>query len=158
MLKLLGAVIVLSACVLYGNLLTKKEEEGVLIAEALCSFVIYLSTSIKTARSPLKSIFESFGNTDLERCGFIDALRRDGLPCAVNSIENIISKDTYDTLIYLENNIGGIDVESQLKMCSYVEVKLREEFIKAKNTFESKKRIYGTLPVLAGLSLIILIV
>ena len=158
MLKMLGVVIVLLACGLYGNMLTKREEEGVFIIEALCSFVIYLSTSIKTTRSPLKNVFETFRNNDLERCRFVELLRSDGLLCAINSIEDYITSDAYDSLIYLEKNIGGIDVESQLKICTYVENKLREELDKAKNIFENKKRIYRTLPVLAGLSFIILIV
>ncbi len=158
MLRLTGAAIILITCFLYGNMLTRKAEAKVHLTEALCSFVMYINTSIKTARVPLNSIFYSFKNDALEDAGFSERLCCEGLLSAINHIESAIPREVFDAMIYLEKNIGGIDIESQTGICAYVEESLKEELKKAKNNFNNKKRMYRMLPVLAGLSVIILIV
>ncbi len=158
MLKAIGTVIILTACCLYGNALTKSAERSLLATDALISFVAYINTSIKTARIPLGNIFSSFFNEELSKLGFIEKLNSDGLAAAIKTVEEYLSAEGIEAMNYLNANIGGMDIESQSRICEYVEDKLKKELESMKQTFNEKRRMYRMLPVLAGISVIILIV
>ena len=156
MLKIAGSFIILSACWLYGYQLSQKSEKDLLITDALVSFVMFINASIKTNRMPLRDIFSDFTNEELHNCGFINALNESGLSDAISSIEVYLTVEASEAMLFLDKNIGGIDLESQTRVCDYVEEKLREEYAKIKSNYKEKRRMYRLLPILAGLSVIVL--
>ena len=158
MLKLAGSVLILISCYFVGNSLSKKEEMTLLVTKALISFVAYVGASIKTMRLPLKNIYSLFENETLSKIGFTDALNEQGLPDALETIKNTLSNETLSAMKYLQDNLGGMDLNDQLNLCVYVEGKLKEELEAINKTYIEKKRMYRLLPILCGLSVIILIV
>ena len=158
MFKLIGASIILVSCIIYGNNLSKHEADSLNTCESLITFIMFINTSIKTTRKPLNIIYKDFSNEILEKFGFTEILNRDGLYDATYSIENKLTKNVLEALVFLDNNLGGINIESQLRVCDYVEGILRDEYMKIKNNYKEKCRMYRLLPILAGLSLIILMV
>ena len=85
-------------------------------------------------------------------------INEEDLFSAIKTLETIITKESYNALIFMEEHIGGIDIETQCNLCDVTEKSLQNELNKLKQTYKEKKRMYQLLPILCGLSLIILIV
>ena len=153
MLKGTGIVFILLSSVLLGRSLSCGIDSSLVLNETFLSFVMYINTSIKTARTPLQTIFSSF----TDECGFADAVRGKGLEKAIDERKSEMTAETYEAMTYLAQNLGGIDANSQFEICEYTEKRLRKEIEKLKKDLSEKKRMYRMLPILAGLSAIILI-
>lgn len=158
MLKTIGMILILICSVLYGKALSGRAASFLKTNEALLAFVMYISTSIKTARIPIPTIYDTFTNDELEDIGFCKAIRENGLYSALADIRNNVSKESYDAMMYLCKNLGGIDAKSQEDICSYTEARLRDEISRIKKDMNDKKKMYRLLPILAGLSAIILLI
>ena len=158
MLKFIGVILILLCSSLYGKALSLRAISFLRTNEALLSFVMYVNTSIKTARSPLPSIFATFSNDELESNGFCKTIREEGINAAIMIIKDNISKESYDAMVYMSKNLGGIDAKSQEEICTYTEKRLRDELERIKKDMNDKKKMYRLLPVLAGLSAIILLI
>jgi len=158
MLKLTGAVLIMASCFFIGNSFSKKAETTLLVTKALVSFVAYVGASIKTLRLPLKNIYALFENETLFKMGFMDSLNEQGLSDALKTVQNTLTSETLSAMKYLQDNLGGMDLNDQLNLCIYVEDKLKEELDAINKTYIEKKRMYRLLPILCGLSVIILIV
>lgn len=156
MLKYAGILIILVCSVYYGNILSKSADSGLSITESLLYFIRYISTSIKTARLPLTDIFETFSDPILEELGFLQSVRMYGIFESAELIKDVLSKDSYEAIMYLGKNLGGIDTESQLGICSYAEEILSKDAEIIKKDLREKKKMYRLLPILAGMSVIIL--
>lgn len=158
MIKLIGSVVILVSCWICGKHLSKKTDLTLHVAEALVSFVAYTENSIKTLRIPLNEIYSSFKSPILENVGFIYALNNQGLYYAIKKVEHIVSPEMFNLLSFMEKHLGGINVENQCNLCKSIEESLKNEVQKAKKKHSEKKRMYQMLPILCGLSLIILII
>lgn len=158
MLKIIGIFLILFCSFLYGKGLSARAESFLRTNEALLSFVMYINTSIKTARAPLPDIFKTYTNTELEQNGFCDIIRKEGIIDALQSIKDDLSNETYDAMLYLAKNLGGIDTKSQEEICMYTEKRLRDEIEIIKKDMNDKKKMYRLLPILAGLSAVILLI
>lgn len=157
MLKLIGIFGILVSCFIFGNSLVKKSETSLAVTESLADFISYIGTSINTLRLPLNEIYLNFKNQTLEDIGFLQELNSNGLSSATNILTTIISDEALNSLKYIEEHLGGIDIKCQYNLCETVEKKLRQELESIKLNYNNKKRMYQLLPLLCGLSLIILI-
>ncbi len=158
LLKIIGSILILASCYLIGNNLSRNAEITMKITESLISFTSYIGTSIKTLRIPLKNIYSNFENEDLTEIGFISELKELGLSKAVEKLEGILTQEGLNAMNYLNSNLGGIDINDQYNLCLHVENKLKVELENIKKKYKEKRRMYRLLPILCGISAIILLV
>ena len=157
MLKLTGVLIIIACSVYYGRILERGADKKLRLTEALLSLVGYIEASIKTSRLPLGEIFASFKSETLSELGFLDSLCKTGIEESLEILEGSISEQAMSAMSYLGKHLGGIDAEGQLRICAYTEDMLKKDVEILKTELVEKKRLYRLLPLLAGMSVIILI-
>lgn len=158
MLKAIGLLLLISAAVWTGSSAASHLKVKTDLTGALITFTEHIRASIYTSRLPLAEIFSSFSNDALEKSGFVYQLRQNNLRAATTVISGSISKDTENALIYLSDNLGGIDPDSQIKICEHTIDLLRAEEKKQKEMYAEKLKLCRSLPILVALSVIILTV
>ena len=157
MLKLLGALLILTSGIFCSRLICEKKKKRLKTINALIELLEHIRSSIQTARLPLNDIYELFNNDALESCGFNYILKTQGLQIALDSIKDIIGTNIYDAVIVTSAKLGGINISEQIGMCNYSINKLQNEHQKEREQFTEKQKLYKALPILCALSVIILI-
>ncbi len=157
MLKILGSIIILSVGMYFSSGLIREQESKLKIAEALIDFIEHIRASIYTSRLPLSEIYSSYKNEFLDKCGFIFQLNKGGIENAVSTVEKNVSQRAKLALDDLGGRLGGINTECQIRMCEEAVKILRDEYTHQKELFAEKKKMYGALPILMAISIIIMI-
>ena len=158
MLKIFGSAIVLLVGIYLGNKLCSEQRIKLITIEALIEFTEFIRTSIYTSRMPLMEIYALFDNKSLHERGFIYQLNQHGLKSALCTVSEYISDKSLTTLNSFADNIGGMNTDTQLKLCEETTKLLNEEYKKQENIFSKKERIYKTLPILFATSIIIMMI
>ncbi len=158
MLKIIGSFIVLTVGVYFGNKLYTEQRNKINTTEALIDFTEYIRTSIYTSRMPLPEIYTSFENRILLERGFIHQLNQHGLKSALKTVSECISDKSLASLNSFSENIGGMNTDTQLKLCEETSKLLMEEYKKQEDTFSKKEKMYKTLPILFATSIIIMMI
>lgn len=158
MLKVFGSMIIIAAGIFIGNRLCAEQRRCLEITAALADFTEHIRTSIYTSRLPLTEIYSSFTYNILESVGFSYQLEQNGLKSALKNVSDNISSKSLQALISLADNLGGINTDTQLKLCEETSKILREEYKKQEDAFYQKKKIYKTLPILFATSIIIMMI
>lgn len=158
MLKIIGSSLILISCYILGISLSRKAEIVWVATRSMKNFVSHVSISIKTIRSPLKEIFASYSDPFFELYELKRLIPSFETEQALNVLKNKMTSAGFSAVKYLLENLGGIDIDEQCRICQFVESKLSLELEAINNTYKEKKRMYRLMPVLCGLSLIILFV
>ncbi len=158
MLKASGIIIVLVCSVFYGRSLSYKADEAVAVIDSLINLVKYIKTSIKTERLPLGAIYGSFNEPKLEEIYFMKHLRAFDFDEAITALNDIISDEAIKIIRHMIDRLGGDDSNSQIEICNYVESELTREAENLRKNLSERKQMYRLLPVLTGLSAIIVFI
>ncbi|MBE6708706.1 MAG: hypothetical protein E7578_05645 [Ruminococcaceae bacterium] len=156
-MKTIGIIIILTLSVLVGFILSDNLRTRLKNITSLCSFVEYISENIRLYKTPLDEIFTSFSNEYLEKTGFIKGLETGLYNSAKNAgllygdEESIIIKTVSDKLGY-----GTVDEMD--KLCSSAINKLKNLEDKLKKELPDKQKVYRTISVLAGASIVIMFI
>lgn len=156
MLKLLGILAILSAAYFFGKSASEEITEKLSVTEALISLIRHIETSISTVRMPVNSIFDNYSDKALDKYNYSVTAAKQGLSAANNLIKDVIASEVFDVMEYLAENLGGIDVENQVKLCTYTETRMNAIYERDKLKLADKKKVYRIIPFLVGVSVIIL--
>lgn len=156
MLKLLGILAILSAAYFFGKSASEEITEKLSVTEALISLIRHIETSISTVRMPVNSIFDNYSDKALDKYNYSVTAAKQGLSAANKLIKDVIASEVFDVMEYLAENLGGIDVENQVKLCTYTETRMNAIYERDKLKLADKKKVYRVIPFLVGVSVIIL--
>ena len=158
MLKIIGSMMIISAGTFFSHTLCTSQRKKLSTTDALIDFTEYIRSSIYTSRQPLLDIYASFKDTRLSECGFIFQLNQNGIRSAINIVSKDVTERSFSSLENLAENLGGINTETQLKLCEETSKLLREELKKQEDMYSKKEKMYKTLPLLMASSIIIMMI
>lgn len=156
MLKIIGAIIIISVGIFFSSKLCKEQTSKLSVASSLIDFTEHIRASIYTSRLPLDEIFSTFTAPALADCGFEYQLNQNGLNAALCTVSPTVSPRSMAVLENLASGLGGINTDIQLRLCEETVTVLREEYSKQKEFFSEKKKMYRALPILLAASVVIL--
>jgi len=157
LLKILGAVIIISSSLGVGYLLNdnmKKRLEGII---TLAEFVDYISMNISLYKTPLDDIFRSYSGNYHKKCNFAEKLQG-GIYFAAKESGLLLGDDEREVMRSFSEKIGTGTVEESVKLCSYTSSRLRTIEEHLRHDLPDKQRVYRTISLLAGASAVIMMI
>ncbi len=157
-LKILGSAILVFAAVGGASKLSALAQSRVEQIAAFLSLLRYIKAQVAYFKTPVNEIYLSFENSVLEKCGFISALRENGMISALeNTSENLYIEKAERELLYLfACELGGSFKEEQVKSCDYYIESLQLIYTEQKAELPRKKKLYKTVFLTVGIMIIIM--
>lgn len=172
LLKWLGSVIILVSSTLIGYKLAEQVKERVVLLQDFKTSILMLQTEIQFTLTPLAEAFENISSNMHgkikefflniseemnERSGrTVDEIIHQGIQKIFAQAK--LKKEDLEPILQLSKSIGGSDVEGQVRaiqLCiEYLEQRIRQ----ASSEREKSERMYQTLGVLSGISIVIVLI
>ena len=158
--KLIGAVILMAASLIYGRQKVSEERRRLRLTEALCDLVKQVLDHIEHRLKPLPEIFRDYRNSELEACGFLEAVRGRGLREAWEKHGGCFRgldgrMMTQISAFCLE--IGRGYREDEVELCTFTLKQLQEECTRLKNDAKNREKLYRTIPPLMAMSAVLVL-
>lgn len=158
--KSIGAVVLLVSSLIYGRQKIHAERRRLGLTEAMCEFVGEIGDSIEHRMRPLPDIFRSYRNQALEECGFLPAVRENGLRNAWDACAPCFREldgRIFERMSAFCDEIGRGYREEELELCSLTIKQLRDECARLKNDSKNKEKLYRTIPPLMAMSAVLVL-
>lgn len=155
-IKLIGYLLLFFSCALAGFSLSKFYRSKISCSIAYINLLSNILEKIDILHLPLSKIYHSVRDPELEKIGYIEALRSDGIKIAYEKFEN---KFLFD-LEHLEfcEKLGTMPLADTVKTCNYEINRLKKLLDERKEYYEKKIKLCPALSILIGLAVIILII
>lgn len=157
MYKIVGALIVIIASVGVGYVMSDSLGTRLRSVEALARFVDHISVNIDMYKTPLCEIYDSFDDKYLASRGFTACLDR-GIYAAAESAGLLRGDEEAELIKVFGEKIGGGGADDMVKLCSYTSSRLMSIADKLRKELPEKQKVYRTISVLAGISVVIMLV
>ena len=152
-----GALLILLSAGGWGAYEIRRGRRRLKELEAACALVRYIRENIERLSRPLAQIYASREDPVLEEIGFLGPLRTAGFGAAVREAGWHIFPAEREILAAFGEALGKGFREEQTALCRYTEDRLAESLEKAKGDLPGRERLWRSIPVLAALSLILLL-
>lgn len=159
MLKYAAMLIIFFAFAYGGFYFASAEGRKISLCDAVVSLVRYIRQRAEYYRQPPSEIYSSFSNPAAEKSGFADHLKKSGLKSAIICYKDTLGFDefAYSAMIGFASDIGKLPLEEQLASCDYV-ISLLEAYISGmKAEFPKKQKLYRSLGICIGISIVIIL-
>ncbi len=156
MVKWVGALVLLLTSVGYGTLCIREERKQYHLLCGVVAFVQKIGENVRHFAKPLSEIYGMCGGTVSEE--FLRLCQKEGIRCAWEKAP-LASDETWGKV--MENfcfHIGTSFHEDCVHLCDYTLEQLKKEAGKQKEELEKREKLYRTLPPLAALSLVLLMI
>jgi len=155
-LDLLGGGIILLSARFIGEIGVHKLKHQAEIEEELIEFVKYIRDQIKNYKRPLAEIVSSFSGTVLSAYGFLKAIVENTPEVCSEKLP--IDENCKKALSLFLRELGKSYCDEQIVLCDEFLFQMSNMLEKAKDEYQGKIKMYRTLPVLAAVSLIIILI
>ena len=153
-LKAAGAVLLLTAAGGVGLSKIREERRRLRELEAMAALVRTVRENIEHLSRPLSEIWARIPDPFPGEPGFLSALREEGFSTALLRTE-VCSRDR-DLLEEFAASLGKGYREEELALCRYTEERLTDRAAALVREAPSRERLWRTIPLLAALSALIL--
>lgn len=159
MLKHAAMLIIFSVFSYGGFYFASVETKKISLCDAVISLIRYIRQRAEYYRQPPDGIYSSFSNPVFEKSGFGECLRKHGLESALMQYKEALGYDefTFSALVTFAADIGKLPLEEQLCSCDYVISILEENSSKLKSEYPKKQKLYRSLGICIGVSIIIIL-
>ncbi len=154
--KIIGYVLIFLSCALCGYSLSKFYKNKLSCSAAYINMLSSILEKIDMLHLPLNKIYETISVYELERIGYISALRADGIKTSYEKFENKFLFDV-EHLDFCEK-LGTLPLSDTVKLCNYEITRLSKLLDSQRTEYEKKIKLYPALSLLVGLAVIILII
>lgn len=160
MLKTLGVILLLSGSLYLCFSFSVFERRRVQQCEGFLLLLRHIRAQIACFRMPLGRIWDSFSSAELQRCGFLDALRQKGdfaqaLSCCKGQIW--LSREELDLLYAFGGELGRSYFEEQVACCDYYIGELEQAYAQRRSEQPARTKLYRSLFLTGGLMLVIVL-
>lgn len=154
--KIIGYLLLFLSCAATGFSVSKYYKAKISCSLAYINFLSGVLEKIDILHLPLSKIYESIYDLDLEKIGFFEILKAQGLRCAYEKHENKFMFDPE----HLEfcDKLGTLPHGDTVKLCNYEINRLKKLLETQRDTCERKIRLCPALSILIGVAVIILII
>ncbi len=153
MIKITGIIILSVGISMYGSILSLTVKERHIIICELLSLIKAIKNGIKYGSVPLEKIYNSTALPNLEKYGFLNAIKDGTLPCsAVNTHLQMLSHEDRDNLCEFFQQIGkSSSTDAEITLCDrYIILFEQREKDSLKENLE-KSVLYKKLGIVAAL-------
>ena len=161
LLKSFGVILLLSASLYLCFAFATFERRRMMQCEGFLQLMRHIKAQITCFRMPLSRIWTSFSSDELERCGFLSALRecQDVEKALMLSKENIwISADELHLLRSFSGELGRSYADEQIACCEYYIEELERMCAERKNAGPMRTKLYRSLFLVGGMMLVIILI
>lgn len=134
---------------------------AILLQEGIYDFLQYVKRSVLCYRLSLEDIVTSFQNEALEAVGFYDAVYQSGsLLKAFDTVgrDFLFLPEETRAIRHFFFELGTLTVSEQLISCEDALSVLDKGLTKRKSEYSVKRRLYMTLGLCAGFSIVVLLI
>ena len=153
-----GAALILLSAGGWGAYEIRQGRRRLKELEAVCALLRYIRENIERFSRPLAQIYASWENPALAETGFLGLLRSSGFAAAVREADWHIPAGEREILEQFGEELGKGFREEQTALCRYTEDRLAEALAAMRNDLPGRERLWRTIPLLAALSLILLLI
>ena len=158
--KLIGAMILLAASIVFGLKKSREEQEKIRNAEALFSLVENIAEQIEYSMRPLPQILHVYECDALEKSGFLRIAGEEGVEEGWKRCRNKLVLPGREIEKIVERFCGEIGKgyrKEELELCGLTLKRLKAEMERSRSEFANRRKLYHTLPPLLMLSLILIL-
>ena len=147
-MKYFGALLIMCGCITLSYFYEKNEKNKIRHLIKMKDFITFIRTKINLFLTPLSELYEEY-NDD-----FIAELSKDGFSTLNKYFNNNICE-------YLEDffkSMGKGMKDEELALCDYTITQLSAGIEKAEAEYKNKIKVFRTLVIFSGASLVILVI
>jgi stage III sporulation protein AB len=158
--KYVGFVIIGVVSFFVGIRLAENDKREIYYGEGMYKLLGHICREIESFRTPLDEIYLDFTDDFLEKELFLDSIRRSSLEKAIIDSGNVFCyrESTYRSLLSFASHLGKSDPDDQVSRCRYMISLVSEDLKKASEEYPKNRKMYLSLSLLAGATVIILLV
>lgn len=157
-LRYLGVLLVFVASTLLGFAFAGSAGSKLRNNDGLIALIRHIRQKIGFFRSTPAEIYASFENHDLEKAGFCDALRREGLAGALERVDCFdLDENCENALRQFAGQIGKSPLGEQISACDYLLELLEAEQKRLCEEYPAKRKVYSSMGMLFGIMAVILL-
>ena len=160
LVKTMGIIILLCGslylCVSFSLFERRRLEQ----CEGFLLLIRHVKAQIACFHMPLSRIWQTFSSRELERCGFLSALRESGdFEAALDACRGRIwlSEDELGLLRAFAGELGRSYLEEQMACCDYYIGELERAYAQRRTARPARTRLFRSLFLTGGLMLVILL-
>ena len=157
LLRCAGAAVLLSAAAGWGLSEIRDGRRRLRELEAVLSLIRYLRENIGRFGTPLSELYAAYDDPVLARTGFLTLLRTKGMAAAADGADWRLSEEERGILSEFGRRLGRGFREEMTELCRYAEDELSDALEKLRVQTAGRERLWRALPVLAALSLLLLL-
>ena len=161
MIRYLGAAALVLSAWAAGALIAAAERDTPKAVNSLYGLAVYMLRRIKTGRAPLRGIFADFSDGYLEKCGFLEILRRPGdIPALWQSAigKLPLSGSARREALTFGADLGRLGLEEQEKRLEAFIPFLAAERERAENGLKNRQKSIRISAALAGILIAIILI
>ena len=152
-----GAFILLSSAAGWGFSEIREGRQRLRELEAVLALIRHIRESIERYGTPLGEIFAAYDDPILARAGFLTLLRKEGMTAAADGAGLRLAETERGVVRSLGERLGRGFREEQTALCKRAEDRLAEALGKQRTEAEGRERLWRSIPILAALSLILML-
>ena len=161
LLKSLGIILLLFGSLYLCFAFSLFEKRRLEQAEGILLLLRHTRAQISCFQAPLGKIYGSFSCQELERAGFLEALREtESIASAIEQAKEqlYLTEEQKALLLSFAGEVGGSFKEEQIAACDYYISQWENGYAMQKNALPNRQKLYRSLFITAGLMLAILLV
>lgn len=158
MYKYIGLAILFLSSVCIGQTTANTYKTSVKQMEAFIQFIKYIKSQIEHYNTSYPDIFAKYTNPILEKNGFINTLRSSDWKSALDKSIFNFDNNVKDILYSFGNELGKSLKDEQLINCTYTIEQLEIHYNNNKSELPKKTKLCTSLSLMAGLSIVIILI
>ncbi len=152
-MRVVGTLLASFSTALLGMLLALHREKTLKYIDALIYLVEHIKYSSKFFKSELSQIYREFENPFLEKIGFLDCLRKEGLLFALEKYSSIykLRFSEQNCLLNLAASLGKAALQNELEQCDTVCESLMKYRQERAEKCPEEKKLFVSMGIIIGL-------
>ena len=153
-----GCLLLFGATLYLALTLSAEQKRRLALSEGMLLLLHHISANLSCFSLPLSAVFASFNHDGLEKTGFLEDLRRDGLPSALQKHKRSLSpsKEEWQILLAFAQRLGKGFLAEEEALCRYTIERYEALFKRLQEEGPRKRKTQEALVIAGGLMVILL--
>ena len=162
-MKILGLILIFASSTAQGFIRASAHTDALKRLRGLIDLLYFIKREISSYLTPQGEIFEKFRNRDLEKCGFLEALRgADSLNPLYQALGSrgdtlLIKREAFDTLLSFSKELGCFSPEEECARCDRAIAELEDILKIQKEETAEKTRLCRTVGAMVGMGAVLML-
>ena len=124
-----------------------------------CRLIGAVRSGIESYSLPLEEIYSGFSDEMLEKCGFLNDLKKNGFEPALKKCDlSGIGDGAKDALFTVASGLGKSPKQDQIRLCDSALSELERDLQKERDMLQGKLKIVRTVTLTAAMMAVIILV